>query len=94
MGHFEGDHAVKLIGWDEDKRWLLINSFGEYWGNSGTFLVHQNHEKCNCDFGYAMVAPKLNGTKLNISNAILLEINYKLHTLFVLLNMLFLFRLY
>lgn len=86
VGNFEGDHAVKLIGWDDDKRWLLMNSFGEKWGDNGTFLVHQNHEKCNCDFGYAMVAPKLNGTTLSISNAILLEINYKLYIPFLVLN--------
>lgn len=94
LGHFEGDHAVKLIGWDNEKRWLLINSFGEKWGSNGTFLVHQNHEMCNCDFGYAMVAPKLNGTRLPISNAILLRINYDLFISLMALNIFLKFEHY
>lgn len=76
-GYFEGDHAVKLIGWDERKNWLLVNSFGEMWGKNGTFLIPRDHEKSHCDFGYAIVIPILNTTNTIVFNtAISLEIDY------------------
>lgn len=58
-GEFVGDHAVKLIGWDSKSNWLLINSFGEKWGDNGTFLMPEDYKRSNCDFGYAIIAPKL-----------------------------------
>lgn len=61
---------MKLIGWDDQNNWLLINSFGKFWGNSGTFLIPQNHKLSDCSFGYAMIVPKFHGDTLLVSNAI------------------------
>ncbi|ETN76713.1 papain family cysteine protease [Necator americanus] len=37
-------HVVRLIGWGESDDgshyWLAINSFGEHWGDSGTFKIN------------------------------------------------------
>lgn len=82
---FEGDHAVKLIGWDEHNNWLLVNSFGKMWGDEGTFLLPRNHMNGNCDFGYVIVAPILNGTQPFFSNAISFGTDRKLYTLHIVL---------
>jgi len=77
-GQFEGEHAVKLIGWGTWKNtyyWLAMNSFGNTsWGMKGTFMVPRNGED-NTQFGYAIISPilKENGAhgicifKLNMS---------------------------
>ncbi|XP_050528093.1 cathepsin B-like cysteine proteinase 6 [Daktulosphaira vitifoliae] len=59
VGEFEGDHAVKLIGWGTDnghKYWLLINSFGYLWGENGTFRIPRDGSD-NTEFGYAIISP-------------------------------------
>ncbi|EPB73506.1 papain family cysteine protease [Ancylostoma ceylanicum] len=37
-------HVVRLIGWGQDDDgshyWLAVNSFGEHWGDSGTFKIN------------------------------------------------------
>ncbi|XP_050526858.1 cathepsin B-like cysteine proteinase 2 [Daktulosphaira vitifoliae] len=71
-GHFEGEHAVKIIGWgqeDEEKYWLLMNSFGSVWGENGTFKIPKDQSD-RCMFGYAIIAPKLNETKYFNSNSL------------------------
>lgn len=64
-GKFEGEHAVKLIGWGVWKNteyWLAMNSFGNYsWGKRGTFMVPRSG-KDNTEFGYAIISPILMGT--------------------------------
>lgn len=58
-GAFEGEHAGKLIGWgtqNKIKYWLVMNSFGPYWGCNGTFKVPRTGID-NMEFGYAIVAP-------------------------------------
>lgn len=60
-GDFVCDHGVKLIGWgttDGYKYWLLMNSFGPLWGEEGLFKISMDGND-NTDFGFAIVAPKL-----------------------------------
>lgn len=61
-GKYEGEHAAKLIGWgtteNKIKYWLLVNSFGYFWGCNGTFKVSR-HGKDNMNFGFAIVAPQV-----------------------------------
>lgn len=93
-GSFVGDHAVKLIGWDRNGNWLLINSFGPKWGYNGTFLMPQDYVKSNCDFGYAIIAPKLVDTEDLVSNAFALRFNCKLYMFYSILNICLKFYLY
>lgn len=62
LGKFEGEHAVKLIGWGTWKStryWLAMNSFGNTsWGMNGTFMVPRNG-KDNTEFGYVIISPIL-----------------------------------
>lgn len=62
IGKFEGEHAVKLIGWGVWKNieyWLAINSFGNTsWGIKGSFMIPRNRID-NTEFGYALVTPIL-----------------------------------
>lgn len=32
---FSGNHAIMLLGWDNDKGWLVRNSWGDEWGING-----------------------------------------------------------
>ena len=41
---FMGGHAIKIIGWGFSKEfnvysWLCQNSWGEWWGEGGTFKI-------------------------------------------------------
>lgn len=47
-----GRHAVKLIGWGEEKGvlyWTLINSWGEKWGENGTFRIRRGTNECGIE---------------------------------------------
>lgn len=85
-GYFDGEHAVKLIGWDNHENWLLMNSFGVKWGVNGTFLIRRNYEECDCDFGYAIIAPQINATNYLSSNSIPLKFDPMLYILYSVLN--------
>lgn len=86
-GKFEGEHAVKLIGWGIWKNteyWLAMNSFGNSsWGINGTFMVPRNG-KDNAEFGYAIISPilmenrtpEINRFKQNIFVVIVIIIFY------------------
>jgi cathepsin C len=46
------DHAATLVGWGEEidggrivKHWLMLNSFGENWGENGYFKVERGVDK-------------------------------------------------
>ena len=41
-GFFQGAHAIKIIGWGEEKGvkyWLCVNSWGPLWGENGNFKI-------------------------------------------------------
>lgn len=43
QSEFEVNHAVLLIGWDDDRRaWIILNSSGTEWGNSCIDQKHLN----------------------------------------------------
>lgn len=58
-----GGHAVRIVGWGTDgttEYWVVANSWGKYWGESGFFRIAMNH--C-CNFEYNVVAPYARLTK-------------------------------
>ncbi|KAG8223839.1 hypothetical protein J437_LFUL007860 [Ladona fulva] len=47
-GGFQGDHAIKIIGWGEENNmpyWLCANSWGEEWGMNGIFKILRGHNE-------------------------------------------------
>ena len=40
---FQGGHAVRVIGWGNDKEgtpyWLVANTWGEDWGDKGFVII-------------------------------------------------------
>jgi len=41
-GHFEGGHAVKILGWGVEggiNYWICANSWGPKWGEEGFFRI-------------------------------------------------------
>ena len=45
-----GGHAIKIIGWGNDNGidyWLCVNSWGDSWGDKGTFKIKQGN--CGID---------------------------------------------
>lgn len=85
-GARQGEHAAKLIGWGTThkvKYWILMNSFGPFWGCNGTFKVLRTNNK-NFEFAYAIVAPSVNsgGSKISttffwLSHFMFYTINFK-----------------
>jgi len=54
-GSFElqGTHAVRVIGWGVDPKegdyWLIANSWGEEWGEKGTFRIARGNNECGIE---------------------------------------------
>lgn len=41
---FNLSHAITLWGWDDDKKyWILVNSFGNQWGDGGLFYLDYDY---------------------------------------------------
>jgi cathepsin B len=52
-GQMMGGHAVKLIGWgvtsEGTKYWTIANSWGEDWGEEGTFRILRGKNECGVE---------------------------------------------
>jgi len=51
-GRVLGGHAVRLIGWGEErgvKYWLIANSWNKYWGDNGTFKIKRGVNECGIE---------------------------------------------
>lgn len=47
-----GGHAVKMIGWGEENGtpyWLMVNSWGEQWGDKGLFKIRRGTNECGIE---------------------------------------------
>lgn len=61
-GQFEGDHAIRLIGWGVEngtKYWLAVNSWNEDWGDKGLFKIRRGVNECNIESEVTGGIPKL-----------------------------------
>ena len=70
------NHAVVLVGWDDEKQaWLIKNSWGTNWGENGYAWVRYNNNSC----GYLArwVQAKKNKIKLNPALLSALKSKYK-----------------
>ncbi|KAI6218889.1 Papain family cysteine protease [Aphelenchoides besseyi] len=51
-GRFLGLHAVRVIGWGEEKGvpyWLVANSWNEDWGDKGLFKIKRGTNECGIE---------------------------------------------
>ena len=49
-GNALGGHAIKVIGWGNEKGedyWLCVNSWNRTWGDNGTFKIKQGDSGIN-----------------------------------------------
>jgi len=48
-GELVGGHAVRIIGWGSTNGtdyWLVANSWNEYWGSNGLFMIKRGVDEC------------------------------------------------
>lgn len=60
----ETTHAVSIFGWNIDtltnsSHWIVRNSWGEYWGEMGTFRVVMGHNLLGIESRVAWATPGL-----------------------------------
>lgn len=58
-GKYLGGHAIKIIGWGTESGspyWLVANSWGVNWGESGFFKIYRGDDQCGIES--AVVAGK------------------------------------
>ena len=51
-GEYMGGHAVRIVGWgvlDGVKYWKIANSWNEYWGMEGYFLIKRGTNECTLE---------------------------------------------
>lgn len=61
-GKKTGRHAVRVIGWGEEKGvpyWLITNSWNNHWGDNGTFKIKRGDNEDWIENEFSAVLPKL-----------------------------------
>lgn len=61
-GRYLGGHAVKIIGWGEEKEvkyWIIANSWGESWGEDGIVRMIRGEDDCGIEDEVFAGIPKL-----------------------------------
>lgn len=54
----QGGHAIRIIGYgvlNNVKYWLIVNSWGNTWGESGLFKMRKGKNDCNIEAYYSFV---------------------------------------
>lgn len=57
-----GGHAVKIIGWGEEKGvlyWLAVNSWNKSWGDNGYFKILRGSNECSFESSVFSGTPDL-----------------------------------
>jgi cathepsin B len=61
-GKFLGGHAVRVIGWGEEKGtkyWLIANSWNTSWGENGLFKILRGSNECKIESSITFGEPDL-----------------------------------
>jgi cathepsin B len=61
-GKYLGGHAVRIIGWGEEKGtkyWLVANSWNTYWGENGLFKIIRGTDDCGFESEITFGEPDL-----------------------------------
>ena len=53
-----GGHAVVILGWDETS-WIVMNSWGERWGEDGYFKIVKGADDCGIESSVVSALPDL-----------------------------------
>lgn len=55
--HYEGGHAVLIVGYDDEEEYFIVkNSWGTGWGESGYFKIDYSQLANEVEFGYYTIA--------------------------------------
>ncbi|MEE4354833.1 MAG: C1 family peptidase, partial [Desulfococcaceae bacterium] len=56
-GYLDGYHAIVIVGWDDSQSCFIVkNSWGTWWGDSGYFRIAYSEVTGNSQFGYWTIA--------------------------------------
>lgn len=72
-----GGHAVVLIGWgeeNEEKYWVVRNSWGDNWGENGYFKIIRGENECEIEENVFVGFPDIPGIRKYIDYPILFQI--------------------
>ena len=81
---FHGGHAIKMIGWDKDENgrhfWILENSWGTTWGESGFVNVYTGQKNLYLDEFVIAPNPKVDKDATETKESV--EEGFKIYLIF------------